>query len=116
MNRAVWLLLAALVLTQIGYPLVHGPTRAALVVLTVLLGAAASALHAVATRGLRAAVALVAVAVGAYGIEVLGVHSGVPFGDYRYGTALGPALWGVPIVIGLAWAWMAWPAWLVAGR
>ena len=35
---------------------------------------------------------------------------------YAYGDALGPKLLGVPLLIPLAWTWMAWPAWLVAGR
>jgi hypothetical protein len=68
-------LFTALVLAEIGYPLVDGPTRARLTVAT-----------------------------------------GFPFGSYAYSPALGPRLLGVPVVIPLAWTWMAWPAWLVAGR
>ena len=48
-------------------------------------------------------------------VEAVGVSTGFPFGRYGYGSALGPALLGVPVVIALAWTWMAWPAWLVAG-
>jgi uncharacterized membrane protein len=44
------------------------------------------------------------------------VATGFPFGSYAYSSALGPRLLGVPAVIPLAWTWMAWPAWLVAGR
>src|SRR5262249_20361140 len=45
-----------------------------------------------------------------------GVATGLPFGSYAYSSALGPRVLGVPLVIALAWTWMAWPAWLVAGR
>ncbi|MBI1317082.1 carotenoid biosynthesis protein [bacterium] len=38
-----------------------------------------------------------------YALEWIGVHTGWPFGDYRYGNALGPKLMGVPIIIGLNW-------------
>jgi putative membrane protein len=110
-----WLPLAALVLAQIGYPLAAGPTRATLVVLTVVLGFAGSVGHAVATRGPRAAAALVAAgAGGGLLVEAAGVAWGFPFGTYQYTDALGPRVLGVPVVVPLAWAWMAWPAWVVA--
>jgi len=36
-------------------------------------------------------------------IELLGVWSGVIFGQYTYGATLGPKLFNVPIIIGLNW-------------
>ena len=36
-------------------------------------------------------------------IEILGVNTGLVFGDYSYGTVLGPQLYGVPLLIGLNW-------------
>jgi putative membrane protein len=116
-RRLTWGLLAAVVLVQIGYPLVSGGVRAGFVVVTVVLGVILSVVHAAATRGPRVALALVAVTtVGGLATEALGVATCVPFGCYSYGTALGPTLFGVTWVIPLAWTWMAWPAWLVAGR
>jgi putative membrane protein len=51
---------------------------------------------------------------------VVGRSTGFPFGDYdytgTYSSTLGPRILGVPLVIPLAWTWMAWPAWLAAGR
>ncbi|MGV3639154.1 MAG: carotenoid biosynthesis protein [Adhaeribacter sp.] len=35
--------------------------------------------------------------------EVLGVHTGLLFGHYRYGQALGPKLWDVPLLIAANW-------------
>lgn len=35
--------------------------------------------------------------------EVIGVHTGLLFGDYSYGEALGVKLWDVPLLIGLNW-------------
>ncbi|HEV7898985.1 MAG TPA: carotenoid biosynthesis protein [Planosporangium sp.] len=115
--RLVWAGFTALVLAEIGYPLVDGVTRARLTVVTVLLGYAVSVLHAAASRGWRAVAALVlVVGGGGLAVEALGVATGVPFGSYGYSSALGPQALGVPLVIPLAWTWMAWPAWLVAGR
>jgi uncharacterized membrane protein len=107
-----WAPLAVLVLAEIGYPLVHGSARTALVVLTVVLGFLASVLHA----WRRAVPLLVITTLGGLAVEALGVATGFPFGHYAYGAALGPKLLGVPLVIPLAWTWMAWPAWIVAGR
>lgn len=39
----------------------------------------------------------------AFFMEVAGVHSGLVFGRYYYGTALGPRLLAVPLIIGLNW-------------
>jgi uncharacterized membrane protein len=110
-------LLAALVLTQICYPLTGGAARAALTVLTVVLGYLFSVSHALLTRGARAAGALVATAtLGGFAVEAVGVATGFPFGRYDYSGRLGPMLLDVPLIIPLAWTWMAWPAWLAAVR
>nr|WP_230414746.1 carotenoid biosynthesis protein [Micromonospora tarapacensis] len=110
-------MLALLVLAQICYPLTGGTARARLTVATVVLGYLLSVGHALTSRGPRAAAALVAVATGGgFAIEALGVATGFPFGSYDYSGQLGPKLAGVPLIIPLAWTWMAWPAWLVAVR
>jgi putative membrane protein len=118
MSRLVpWSLLAALVLLQICYPLTSGDTRAAGTVATVVLGYLLSVSHAGLTRGWRTAAVLVAVVTGGgFVVEAVGVATGFPFGTYDYSGQLGPKLLGVPLIIPLAWTWMAWPAWLAAGR
>jgi putative membrane protein len=116
-DRLPWVLLGALVLAQICYPLTAGDARAGLTVGTVLLGYLLSVSHALLTRGFRAAAALVGTAtVGGFAVEAVGVATGFPFGTYDYSGRLGPMLLGVPLIIPLAWTWMAWPAWLAAGR
>jgi putative membrane protein len=115
--RLPWLLLVVLVLAQIGYPLTDGPDRARLTVATVLLGYLLSASHALLTHGPRVAAALILITTGGgWMVEALGLATGFPFGDYHYSGQLGPRLAGVPLVIPLAWTWMAWPAWLAAVR
>lgn len=116
-GRLPWALLAVLVLAQICYPLTGGATRAGLTVATVVLGWLLSVGHALLSRGPRTALALVTVATGGgFAIEALGVATGFPFGSYDYSGELGPKLAGVPLIIPLAWTWMAWPAWLTAVR
>jgi uncharacterized membrane protein len=110
-----WVLLGALVLTQIAYPL--ATDRAVLTVAAVLIGYALSVGHALLTRGPNVALALVGIATGGgWAVEAIGVATGFPFGTYDYSGQLGPKLLGVPLIIPLAWTWMAWPAWLAAGR
>ena len=110
-------LVVATVLAQIAYPLTSVDARADLTVVIVLLGAAASIVHAAVTRGARVAVVVATTTiVGGFLIEMVGVHTGVPFGSYRYTSALGAAMWGVPLAIGPAWAMLAWPAALAARR
>lgn len=117
LHRLPWGLLGVLVLAQICYPLTSGDTRAALTVTTVLLGVAFSLTHAFLARGPRALGALLLTAtLGGFAVEAIGVATGFPFGDYEYSGRLGPRLLGVPLIIPLAWTWMAWPAWLAAVR
>ncbi|GIH18666.1 carotenoid biosynthesis protein [Rugosimonospora africana] len=114
-GAARWLPLGGLIVVQIGYPITHGGARTGLVMATVLIGFAGSVGHALATRGPRTAAALVAVTgAGGLAVEALGVRTGFPFGGYGYSASLGPRLLGVPLVVPLAWTWMAWPAWLAA--
>lgn len=110
-------LFGAAVLAQVAYPLVSGHRRDQLTVAIVLLVAAAALGHAYLSRGTRAAAVLAAVTVGGgFAVEVIGVHTGLPFGSYAYSGSLGPSLFGVPLVIAFAWPMLAWPAALAARR
>lgn len=95
----------------------HGSVRDRLTVIVVVLFAATSVSHAWITRGGRVAViVLLVTSVPGFAVELLGVHTGYPFGHYGYAGTLGLRLWGVPLVIALAWTMFAWPAALVARR
>lgn len=115
-SRAPVALAVGAVLLQVAYPLVGGADRDRLTVLTVLVFFTASATHAATSRGLAwtgrtfgvmAGLGLVA--------EAVGVATGFPFGDYSYGSSLGPELFGVPVVVPLAWAMLGYPC-LVVGQ
>ena len=106
----VWLLAAAVVALQIAFPLVDGSDRARLAVATVVVFFAASVTHALVHRGVGWALGLVAITAGGGLLaEVLGTRTGLPFGDYTYGTALGWQVAGVPVVVPLAWTMMLYP-------
>lgn len=38
-----------------------------------------------------------------FGSELIGVHTGLLFGNYTYGSNLGPKLFAVPLIIGINW-------------
>ncbi|MBW3603901.1 MAG: carotenoid biosynthesis protein [Actinobacteria bacterium] len=109
-------LATAVVALQIAYPLIEqGPARDRLTVGIVVCFAAASLTHALLWRGATFAVALfVTTALGGLAIEMIGVSTGLPFGEYRYLDSLGAQLLDVPLVVGLAWTMMAYPAYVVS--
>ena len=51
---------------------------------------------------------MIGIMLAGYFIEVLGVNTGFPFGDYSYGRAFGPQWLGTPFMIGVNWFIMAY--------
>jgi putative membrane protein len=116
-TRVPLALAGLLVLAAIAYPLTHGGTRDAVTWTIVLLGAAAAVTHAGISRGWRTGVGVLLLVAGtAVLVEAIGLATGYPYGEYRYGDVLGPRLLGVPFLVPLAWLMMAWPSWVLAAR
>lgn len=108
---------AATILTHIAWILVPDSWRDTLTIAGVALFFLTTATHALITRGPRWALAYLAVSLTfGWAVEAIGVNSGAIFGEYLYADRLGPKLAGVPIVIPMAWAMMAYPVWLAARR
>jgi uncharacterized membrane protein len=111
-----WLCGLVVVLAQILYSVTDPPDRLPTTLGAVLAFAVASVCDAASRFGLRAAGRLVLLAGGGGLVaEAVGVHTGFPFGTYRYTGTLGVELLGVPVVVPLAWIMMCWPA-LLVGR
>ena len=112
-----WFLAAATILVQILWPLSHGSSRDSLTILSVVLFFLTSASHALITRGLLWTSGWLGISAGiGFVTELCGVHTGFPFGIYTYGNRLGPLLFGVPLLIPLAWSMMSYPALLASRR
>jgi putative membrane protein len=108
---------AATVAVEIPYPLLHGSALAVLTIATVIILLLASVVHAAATRGPRWTASYLVVTIGTgLAVEALGVHTGVPFGRYSYAHTLGLRVFGVTALVPLAWAMMAYPAYVLARR
>ncbi|MDP2289016.1 MAG: carotenoid biosynthesis protein [Actinomycetota bacterium] len=112
-----WALLALGITAQILWVLTSDGLRTALTIVSVLSFFGASTSHALQSRRLMWTVQFLGISLGlSYLVELLGVTTQFPFGSYTYSGALGPALFGVPLLIPLAWAGMAYPCLLAAQR
>jgi putative membrane protein len=111
-------MLAALltILLNIIWTLVSGSSRDFVTIAGVLMFALASTLHAYTRFGSQFAIRLLATVLPlTLAIEILGVSTGFPFGEYKYDLLrLGPTAAGVPFLIPFAWMMMIYPASLVA--
>ncbi|GAB3262893.1 carotenoid biosynthesis protein [Kineosporia babensis] len=116
-SRAVIVLVAAGILTQISYPLTSGEALRAVTVISVLLLTSAGLLHAALRWNIPRAMVLFLVA-GGIGLlaETVGVKTGYPFGEYLYTERLGLQLVGVPVLVPIAWTMIAYPALLLGRR
>jgi uncharacterized membrane protein len=115
---SVWLLLFALL---VRYAFIWADTFAGAslphiggIGFTVIF-AAFSILHAADLLGWRRAVAFLATCVVvSFCFESVGVATGLVYGPYHYGTALGAKFAGVPVIIPFAWFMMIYASWVVA--
>lgn len=116
LTRLAWLITALAIAAQIAYPLTSGEPLRQLTIATVLTAATAVLMQAWSTYGLRYAAIYLSVTAGfAFLIELVGVTTGWPFGEYSYAETLGSKIHGVPVLVPLAWVMMAHPL-LVASR
>jgi uncharacterized membrane protein len=51
-----------------------------------------------------------------FGLEVIGVATGLLFGEYQYGATLGLKLFHTPLVIGVNWLILIYCSMVIAGR
>jgi putative membrane protein len=111
--RAATALAAGGVLLQIAYVLIDDEPRRIATLTSVVLFALAGLVHAIAVRGVRWGLSMALTVAGlALLVEAVGTATGFPFGAYSYTGTLGVEVAGVPLLIPLAWLWMAYPSYL----
>jgi uncharacterized membrane protein len=103
------------VLAQIVYVFTDGRPRVWATIMVVLAFFACAALHAASESFLALLSLLLAGVALGFVAELAGDRIGFPFGSYDYAPNTWLTIAGVPLVVPLAWAMMAWPA-FVAGR
>ena len=108
--------LGVTILLQMSYPLVEGDVLRFITIASVFCGALAMLLHAFLSYGTKYLVRyFISTLLFGYFIELIGVHTGWPFGVYQYSKTLGLQLFEVPLVVPFAWVMMVHPT-LVAAR
>jgi uncharacterized membrane protein len=115
LEALVWLLFVAHLLAQPVYSLLPKDLEMTGTLFIVITSTAFAFLHLFVSRGARAAVLMLVLCFLVAGsLEMLSVHTGVPYGWYSYSEKLGPGLAGVPLLVPLCWQMMAWNALRVA--
>lgn len=116
-KSALYLSLFVVIFLQILYPLTHGRVLDVIIVATVVCGAIAMLIHAQLAYGRAYATRFFfATFFFSAAIELLGVHTGWPFGVYTYDPSLGFAILDLPLVVPCAWIMMAHPVLIAARR
>jgi uncharacterized membrane protein len=118
MRPLVWLLFAILLL-RFGFTWADSLAGASLprmgsIGFTAIF-AAFSLLHAADLLGWRRALLFLLVCVAvSWSFEAAGVATGMVYGSYHYGDALGAKIGAVPAIIPFAWFMMIYASWIVA--
>ena len=87
----------------------------ALVAIDVLSAMAFALVHGTLQYRLRGILVFVGICLIVGNVsENLGVLTGFPFGRYEFGTIMGPKLFHIPVLLGLAYFGMAYVSWMVA--
>src|SRR5579862_4539429 len=110
----LWALAAFSVVSHLGSILLHLPqaVAAAMLSLSLLLF---GLLHGASTYGRRGILWFVVICLGVSNVsENLSILAGFPFGWYHYGSAMGPKLFLVPIMIGPAYFGVGYLSWTIA--
>ena len=115
-RNVLFFIIGLTIALQISYPLIDGEALRWVTIATVYAGALAMVSHGHLSYGAKYSTRYLPItALFGLGVEVLGVHTGWPFGTYQYDSSLGAQLFGVPLVVPFAWVMMVHPA-LVAAR
>ncbi|MDQ1294333.1 MAG: hypothetical protein QG608_2216 [Actinomycetota bacterium] len=105
------------ILVQLLYPALDGVALRAATLGSVALFAVACAAHVLALHGPAVALRVITTACGiGLVLETIGLRTGFPFGSYTYSASLGPQVFGVPLIVPLAWLTISWPCLVLARR
>jgi uncharacterized membrane protein len=113
---ALWALIALYAIARILQILPRRIPMLGVVALHVLPPALFALLHGAKVYGWRSIATFFALCLVIGNIfENLGVRTGFPFGHYYFTDVMGPKLFVVPILLGMAYLGMAYLSWILAG-
>ncbi len=109
---AIFLCYAAARILEIAQPPIP---RTAIVALDVFSALAFALVHGTRTLGLRSILVFTGIcALVGNIVENIGVVTGIPFGRYYFVELMGPKLFHIPVLLGLAYIGMAYVSWVLA--
>jgi uncharacterized membrane protein len=116
LNRWLWALLAIYSAARVAQAFPDRIPIVAIVALHVLPPLAFALLHGAVLYRLRGILVFVVLCLVVGNVfENLGVLTGFPFGHYHFTAVMGPKLFEVPILLGLAYVGMGYLSWTLAG-
>jgi uncharacterized membrane protein len=109
---ALWLAIACVVVTGIGFSWNPTPFTQALAAIFI----ACALVHAGFFYGLRPALVLFFICIAiTFAVENIGAATGFPFGHYHFDVDLGlPRLGSIPVIVGPLWFGAGYFSWIVA--
>ncbi|MFM1905596.1 MAG: hypothetical protein RIT32_392 [Actinomycetota bacterium] len=110
-----WLIFLAAIGLMIAWVLASGEDRHPLTISIVLVTGLAVFAWSIKNNGpLWTIGSVLLVLIYTYLLELIGVSTAIPFGEYEYGDSLGYKLANVPLVVPVAWYSMAIPVLMLA--
>lgn len=114
-SLVLWLILALYAAARVLEIVPNPLPRLVLVALDVVSAMAFALVHGVRQYGPRGVLAFTAICIVIGNtIENLGVLTGFPFGRYYFADLMGPKLFNIPVLLGLAYIGMAYVSWTLA--
>jgi len=114
-DPVLWLIVAVYVGARLLEILPNPVPRMAIVALDVLSAMAFALVHGAREYGLRGILRYIGICIVVGNlIENVGVMTGIPFGRYYFVELMGPKLFNVPILLGLAYIGMSYVSWMLA--
>jgi len=111
----LWALVALYAAARVTQAFPDRLSVAAIMALHVIPAFAFALVHGRAVYGWRGILTFTALCLGiGFVVENIGVLTGVPFGHYHFTHVMGPMIWHVPVLLGMAYVGMGYVSWTLA--
>ena len=111
-GRILWLLVAVYAAARVTQAFPEHLSIAAIMALHVIPAMAFALVHGRVVYGWRGILTFTGLCLGiGFAVENAGVITGFPYGHYHFTHVIGPMLWNVPVLLGMAYVGMGYVSW-----